>query len=112
MKTGDRRSCPKQVLERGLERLERPAQPDTPWDAPLYVAWAYRLLDQRGKAYCHLEKFLAHRTLLEIPLGLGNPILDVFKNDPEFHAILADLSLRFETARQSIREHEASLGKR
>ena len=54
-----------QVLERGLERLERPAQPDAPWDAPLYLAWAYRLLDEKAKAYCILEKYLTQRTLLK-----------------------------------------------
>jgi len=97
-----------QVLERGLERLERPAQCSAPWDVPLYVAWAYRFLDDKSKGYCHLEKYLAHRTLLEIPLGLRNPILDVFKNDPEYHTILADINQKFELARRSIREHEAA----
>jgi hypothetical protein len=100
-----------QVLERGLERLERPGQLDAPWDVPLYLAWAHRVLNEKGKAYCQLEKYLAHRTLLEIPLGLGNPILDVFKNDPEFNTILADINLKFETARRSIRDHEASSNK-
>jgi serine/threonine protein kinase len=98
-----------QVLEYGLERMERPAQTDAPWDAPLYLAWAYRLLNEKEKAYYHLEKFLAHRTLLEIPLGLGNPILDVFKKDSEFKSILDDLNRKFESARQSIREHDAKL---
>jgi serine/threonine protein kinase len=101
-----------QVLERGLERLERPAQPDAPWDAPLYVAWAYRLLGENSVAYCNLEKFLAQRSLLELPLGLGNPILNIFKNDSEFNSILTDIHQRFEIARKSIREHEASSGKR
>jgi serine/threonine protein kinase len=100
-----------QVLERGVERLERPGQLDAPWDVPLYLAWAHRVLNEKGKAYCQLEKYLAHRTLLEIPLGLGNPILDVFKNDPEFNTILADINLKFETARRSIRDHEASSNK-
>jgi tetratricopeptide (TPR) repeat protein len=101
-----------QVLERGLERMERPAQPDAPWDAPLYLAWAYRLLGEKDKAYRHLEKYLANRTLLEIPLGLGNPMLEIFKNDAEFKAILADVNLKFEIARRSIREHEARLLKK
>jgi serine/threonine protein kinase len=100
-----------QVLERGLERLERPAQPEAPWDAPLYVAWAYRLLGENSVAYGNLEKFLAQRSLLEIPLGLGNPILNIFKNDTEFNQILADINQRFEIARKSIREHEASAGR-
>jgi tetratricopeptide (TPR) repeat protein len=106
------RAVAEQVLDRGLERLERPAQPDAPWDVPLYMAWAYRILDDQAKALIHLEKYLAHRTLLEIPLGLSNPILDVFKNDPEFHTILADIKEKFEVARISIRAHDATSDKR
>jgi len=96
-----------QILERGFERLERPAQPDAPWDVPLYIAWAYRLLQDEGKAYRYLSTYLANRTLLELPLGLCNPILDVFKNDPEFKTILAEINQKFEVARRSIREHDA-----
>lgn len=97
-----------QVLERGLEWLERPAQPAVPWDAPLYIAWAYRFLERKEEAYRYLQEYLAHRTLLHIALGLDNPILDVFKIDPEFNTILADMNQKFEVARRSIREHEAA----
>jgi serine/threonine protein kinase len=100
-----------QVLSLGLERLDQPAQPDAPWDVPLYVAWSYRLLDDKSKAYCHLERYLAQRTLLEIPLGLDNPILIVFKDDPEFGTILTEINQKFEIARRSIREHEATSDK-
>lgn len=101
-----------QVLGCGLERLERPAQSDAPWDVPLYVAWACRLLDDKSAAYRHLESYLAHRTLLEIPFGLRNPLLDVFKSDPEFNAILADIYQKFEVARRSIRQHDADSARR
>jgi tetratricopeptide (TPR) repeat protein len=102
------RQMGEEVLRRGLERLERPAQPDIPWDVHLYVAWAYRFLGQQDEAYRHLHEYLAHRTLLHLPLGLENPILDVFKNDPEFNALLDDLKQKFEVTRQAIREHETS----
>jgi len=102
------REMAEQVVKCGLERLERPAQPDVPWDVPLYVSWAYRFLDLKDEAYRYLGKFLGHRTLLQIQLGLDNPMLEVFKNDPEFKTILADMNQKFEIARRSIREHEAA----
>jgi len=98
----------KEVLARGLERLERPAQPDVPWDVPLYVAWAYRRAGQQYEAYRYLDQYLTHRTLLHLPLGVDNPILDVFKNDPEFKTILANLKEKLEVARRLILEHEAA----
>jgi len=101
------REITEQVLKRGLERLERPAQPDIPWDVPLHVAWAYRFVDQQHEAYHYLDQYLAHRTLLHLPLGLDNPILDVFKNDPEFNTILTDLKRKLEVSRRSIQEYEA-----
>ena len=97
-----------QVLERGLEWLERPAQPAVPRDAPLYIAWACRFLERKEEAYRYLQEYLAHRTLLHIALGVDNPILDLFKIDPEFNSILADMNQKFEVARRSIREHEAA----
>lgn len=106
------REIAEQVVMRGLERLERPGQPDVPWDVPLYVAWAYRLLGRKDEAYRYLDEFLGHRTLLQIQLGLDNPMLDVFKNDPEFKTILADMNQKFEIARRSIREHEAASAQR
>ena len=97
-----------EVLKRGVERLERPAQPDIPWDVPLYVAWAYRFVGRQHEAYRYLNQYLAHRTLLHLPLGLDNPILDGFKNDPEFKTILAELKQKLEVARRAIRQHEAA----
>jgi hypothetical protein len=102
------RQMGEEVLRCGLERLERPAQPDIPWDVHLYVAWAYRSLGQQDEAYRHLHEYLTHRTLLHLPLGLENPILDVFKDDSEFNALLDDLKQKFEVARQTIREHETA----
>ena len=97
-----------EVVRRGLERLERPARPDIPWDVHLYLAWAYRSLGRRDEAYLHLREYLAHRTLLHLAFGLENPILHVFKNDSEFNTLLDDLKQKFEVARQSIREHESA----
>jgi len=85
------REMSEEILKRGLERLERPAQPDIPWDVPLYVAWAHRLIGRKDDAYHYLDQYLTNRTLLHMPLGLDNPILDVFNNDPEFDTILVDL---------------------
>jgi serine/threonine protein kinase len=101
------RQMAREIVKRGLERLERPAARDIPWEVRLYVAWAYRLLDSGEEAYRHLNEYLAQRTLLDLPLGLENPILDAFRSDPEFAAILADLNEKFETVRRSIREHES-----
>ena len=98
-----------EVLKHGLRRLERPAQPEIPWDVPLHVAWAYRFAGQQQEAYRYLARYLTHRTLLHLPLGLDNPILDGFKNDLEFSTILADLKEKLEFARRAIREHEASV---
>jgi Tfp pilus assembly protein PilF len=115
LQTADRqteaRQIGEEVLNRGLERLERPAQPDIPWDVHLYVAWAYRSVGRKDEAYRHLHEYLAHRTLLHLPLGLENPILDVFDNDPSFNTILADLKQKLEAARRAIREHEAASSK-
>jgi serine/threonine protein kinase len=103
------RQISEEVLKRGLERLERPAQPDIPWDVPLYVAWGYRFAGRQHEAYRYLGQYLAHRTLLHLPLGLDNPVLDEFKHDPEFNTILTDLKQKLELARRAIREHEAAV---
>ncbi|MGA8477518.1 MAG: hypothetical protein WB696_06125, partial [Chthoniobacterales bacterium] len=71
-------------------------------------AWACRFLERKEEAYRYLQEYLAHRTLLHIALGVDNPILDLFKIDPEFNSILADMNQKFEVARRSIREHEAA----
>jgi serine/threonine protein kinase len=96
------------VLKRGLERLERPAQPDIPWDMHFHIAWAYRCIGRRREAYDYLNRYLTHRTFLHLPLGLDNPLLNSFKNDAEFNAILVDLKQKLEAARQVIREQEAA----
>jgi tetratricopeptide (TPR) repeat protein len=105
------RQISEEVLQRGPERLERPAQPDIPGDLPLYVAWAYRFVGRQPEAYRYLDRYLAHRTLLHLPLGLDNPILDGFKNDPEFKAILVDLKQKLEVTRGAIREYEAAFAR-
>jgi Tfp pilus assembly protein PilF len=105
--TEARETC-EEVLRRGVERLERPAQPDNPWDIPLSVAWAYRSVGRQHEAYRYLDLYLTHRTLVHLPLGLDNPILDAFKSDPEFNTILARLQQKLEAARRSIREYEAA----
>jgi tetratricopeptide (TPR) repeat protein len=102
------RQIGEEVLKHGVERLERPAQPDIPWDVHLYVAWAYRSLGRQHEAYRHLREYLTHRTLLHMPLGLDNPILDVFEKDPEFNTLRDDLKLKLEVARRLIREHETA----
>ena len=102
------REISEEIRERGLDRLERPAQPDIPWDVPLYVACACRSVGRQYEAYRYLNKYLTHRTLLHLPLGLDNPILDAFRHDPEFKTMLADLKQKLDLARRSIREHEAA----
>ncbi|MBV9488419.1 MAG: protein kinase [Verrucomicrobia bacterium] len=97
-----------QILECGLERLERPGQPDIPWEISLHVAWAYRCAGRKEEAYRYLDQYLAHRTLLQIPLGFDNPILDGFRGDAEFKAIVADLDQKFAVASRLILEqHKA-----
>jgi tetratricopeptide (TPR) repeat protein len=95
-----------EIVRSGLERLERPAAHDIPLEVRLYVAWAYRLLDSQEEAYRHLNEYLAQRTLLHVPLGLENPIFDVFRSDSEFEAFVADLNNKFEVVRRSIRMDE------
>jgi serine/threonine protein kinase len=97
-----------ELLSRGLERLERPAQPENPWDVSLYVAWACRCVGRQREAYRYLNQYVTHRTFLHLPLGLDNPILDPFKSDHEFNTILADLKQKLEAARRAIREYEAT----
>jgi hypothetical protein len=74
----------------------------------LSVAWAYRSVGRQHEAYRYLDLYLTHRTLVHLPLGLDNPILDAFKSDPEFNTILARLQQKLEAARRSIREYEAA----
>jgi tetratricopeptide (TPR) repeat protein len=102
-----REAC-EEVLRHGLARLERPAQPDNPWDVPLHVAWAYRSVGRKNEAYRYLDQFLTHRTLVHLPLGLENPILGAFKRDPEFKTILAGLEQKVDAARRAVREYEAA----
>jgi hypothetical protein len=54
----------------------------------LYVAWAYRLVGCKYEGYGYLDQYLTHRTLLHIPLGLDNPILDVFNSEFNAHLTL------------------------
>ena len=96
-----------EIVKYGLERLERPAAHDIPWEVQLYVAWAHRLLNSEEEAYRHLNEYLAQRTLLHVPLGLENPIFDVFRSDSGFAALLADLNNKFEVVRRSIRMDES-----
>ena len=72
----------------------------------LYVAWAYRLLNDKNEAYHHLNEYLAQRSFLHVPLGLENPIFEVFRSDVEFDALTADLEKKFEIVRRLIRENE------
>jgi tetratricopeptide (TPR) repeat protein len=95
-----------EIVKYGLERLERPAAHDIPWEVQLYVAWAYRLLNSEEEAYRHLNEYLAQRTLLHVPLGVENPIFDVFRSDSGFEALVADLNNKFEVVRRSIRMDE------
>jgi len=100
------RQIAEEIVKYGLERLERPAAHDIPWEVQLYVAWAYRLLNSEEEAYRHLNDYLAQRTLLHVPLGLENPICDVFRSDSRFEALVADLNNKFEIVRRSIRMDE------
>jgi tetratricopeptide (TPR) repeat protein len=104
----DAQEIVEEVLKRGLERLQRPAQPDIPWDVHFHVAWAYRSIGQQREAYDYFNRYLTHRTFLHLPFGLDNPLLVGFKNDPRFNAILVALKQKLEVARQVIREQEAA----
>ena len=74
----------------------------------VYVTWACRSVGREQEAYRYLAQHLKHRTLVHLPPGLDNPILDAFKSDPEFVAILANLKQKLDFARRAIREHEAA----
>jgi tetratricopeptide (TPR) repeat protein len=96
------------VLKRGLERLERPAQPDIPWDVHFHVSWAYRCIGRQREAYDYLNRYLTHRTFLHLPFGLDNPLLNSFMHDAEFNAILVALKQKLEAARYAIWEQETA----
>ena len=102
----DARQMAEEIVRRGLERLERPAAHDIPWEVQLYVAWAYRLLNDKNEGYRHLNEYLAQRSFLHVPLGLENPIFDVFRSDAQFDALTAELKEKFEIVRRLIRENE------
>ena len=102
----DARRMAEEIVRCGLQRLERPAAHDIPWEVQLYVAWAYRLLNDKNEAYRHLNEYLAQRSFLHVPLGLENPIFEIFRPDGEFDALKADLHEKFEIVRRLIRENE------
>ena len=102
----DAQRMAEEIVRCGLERLERPAAHDIPWEVQLYVAWAYRLLNDKNEAYRHLNEYLAQRSFLHVPLGLENPIFEVFRSDVEFDALTTDLEQKFEIVRRLIRENE------
>ncbi len=101
------RELAKEIVQAGSQRLERPGQPDVPWDIPICVAWGYRCLENNPNAYRYLRRYLANRTLLHLPLGLKDPILHVFGDDSEFQEILAQMDAKFDVVRRAIREGEA-----
>jgi tetratricopeptide (TPR) repeat protein len=103
------REMAREIVRCGLERLEQPGQLDVPWDVPLYVAWAERYLQNKPQAYDYLRRFLANRTLLHVPLGLKNPILHVFREDPEFLTIAGEMHAKFDVVRQAIGEGETGI---
>jgi serine/threonine protein kinase len=107
-RAADGRQTVEGILKRGLERLERPAQPDIPWNVHFHVAWAHRCMGRQSEAYRYLNRYLTHRTFLHLPLGLDNPLLNSFKNDAEFNTILTSLKQKLDAARRAIREQEAA----
>ena len=104
--SGEAEQMAQEIVKRGLERLERPAAHDIPWEVELFIAWADRLLNAKEEAYSHLKRYLARRTFLHVPLGLENPIFDIFRPDSEFAACVADLNEKFELVREAIRKNE------
>jgi hypothetical protein len=102
----DARQMAAEIIRRGLERLERPAAHDIPWEVQLYIAWAYRLLNDKNEAYRYLNEYLAQRSFLHVPLGLENPIFEIFRGDVHFDALAADLDEKFEIVRRLILENE------
>ncbi len=101
------RELAREIVQAGAARLERPGQPDVPWDIPICVAWGYRCLKNSVEAYRYLQRYLANRTLLHLPLGLKDPMLHVFRDDMEFQTILAQMDAKFDVVRRAIRESEA-----
>jgi tetratricopeptide (TPR) repeat protein len=98
-----------EIVRRGLERLDQPGQPEVPWDVPLCVAWAKRYLDEKAEGHRYLQRHLSHRTLLHLPLGVENPILNVFRDDSEFAAITADMDAKFDFVREAIATDSSSV---
>jgi len=72
------------------------------------LAVGSRLLNQYEKAYQYLREMLDEGGFPDPVLGPSDPGLNLFKDDSEFQAILADLNRQNEAKRARIREIEKS----
>jgi len=102
------RQISEEVLKRGLERLERPAQPDIPWDVRCMSPGLIALSGDNTRRIVTWISTWPTELSYTCRSGSGIPSWMGFKNDPEFQTILADLKQKLEVARRSIREHEAT----
>jgi adenylate cyclase len=74
------------------------------------LAVGFRLLNQYEEAYRYLREMLAKGGFPDPVLGPSDPGLNLFKDDSEFQAILADLNRQNEVKRARIRAIEKSFG--
>jgi hypothetical protein len=67
-----------------------------------------RLLDRKDEAYGRLRELLASGGFPDPVLGPRDPALDLFKGDPEFRSIWADVEKRNAEIRARILKIEKS----
>ena len=84
--------------------------PPTP-GSPRWKHWAlacdYRFLNRNKEAYEHLKAFFSSGDLVDLPLMRDQPWFSLFKKDPEFQHIWADMNRRHQAARDRIRQIES-----
>jgi hypothetical protein len=76
------------------------------WEA-FYLAEGKRLLGLKDEAYTYLRPIFAP-ALLNLPLMDRDPLLDVFRDDPEFRALIAELQIQKDKTRAQIQQLEKS----
>jgi len=76
------------------------------WEA-FYLAEGKRLLGLKDEAYAYLQPIFSP-ALRNLPLMDQDPLLDVFRDDPEFQAMMAEQQLQKNKTRAQIQQLEKS----
>jgi serine/threonine protein kinase len=85
-------------------REKRPEQDISHWEI-FYLAAAERFLSQKEQAYNRFAPIFS-AVLRHLPLMSQDPVLDIFRSDPEFQDLTAKLESERERTRAQIRKSE------